>query len=101
MQVQTLLQDKKLGQDRDVNARLLDSVGAQVNKALSAARKAKKKMALTIREVDMTIDLATATKAYLAEGGGKKKNKKNAKVEVERDPNVWANFGAVSEGEEE
>lgn len=99
LQVETMLQDKKLGQDRDVNARLLDTVGAQVDKIVSAAKKAKKKMALQIRKVDMNIDLATATKAYIAEGGGKKKNKKGAKVDVQRDTSVWDNFGG-SDGEE-
>ena len=61
-----MLQDKKLSIDRDVNARLLATVGKEVRTVMAAAKKAKKTMAVKIRKVDNSINLATATMAYIA-----------------------------------
>lgn len=96
-----MLQDKKLSIDRDVNARLLATVGAEVRKVRAAAKKAKKTMAVNIRKVDTSITLATATVAYIQTGAGKKKGKKVGKVEAEREPAAfWDDFDN-SDGEEE
>lgn len=96
-----MLQDKKLSIDRDVNARLLDTVGVEVGKIMAAAKKAKKTLGVEIRKIDTNINLATATVAYIKTGGGKKKGKKSARVEVDREPAAfWDNFGE-SDGEGE
>lgn len=96
-----MLQDKKFSIDRDVNARLLATVGDEVRAVLRAAKKAKKTLAVKIRGVDTSINLATATVAYIKTVGGKKKGKKVGKVEADREPAAfWDDFDK-SEGEEE
>ena len=101
VQVEKMLLDKKLSIDRDVNAKLLATVGVEVRKVMSAAKKAKKTMAVKIRKVDTSINLATATMAYISTGGGKKKGKKLGKVDAEREPAAFWDDFEKSEGEEE
>lgn len=95
-----MLLDKKLSIDRDVNAMLLATVGAEVRKVRKAAKKAKRTMAVNIRKVDANINLATATMAFI-QTGGKKKGKKVGKVEAEREPAAfWDDFDKSDEEEE-
>lgn len=89
LQVETHLQNKSLAIDRAVNAKAMDKHGVEVVKVLVAAKKAKKMMAFKKREVNKAVDLAAATKAFMAEGGGKKKGKKKRGQDLERDDDVW------------
>lgn len=93
MQVEEHLKDKKLSIDREVNARLMDRYGRQVGQMLGAAKKAKRKMRLQIRKIDMNVDLAAATEAFMRLKKNKPK-KSAAKKHVERENlDFWNNFG--------
>lgn len=101
LQVETHLQDKSLAIDRDVNAKAMDKHGAEVMKVLKAAKKAKKPMSFKMRDVNKAVDLASATKAFMADGGGKKKGKKKRGAqELERDTDVWDEMDKFNDPEE-
>lgn len=96
------LLDKKLSQDRDVNAKAMDMHGREVFAAIKKGKTAKKKMSLKIRPVNKSVDLAAATKAFLEDGGGKKKGrKKGGGRNLERDVDVWDEMEKLNEEEEE
>jgi hypothetical protein len=69
----------------------MDAHGAKVAKTLMDAQKKKKKMTVRLRPIPQKVTLAHITRAYMNDGGGKKKGKKGKKAEsTERDEDVWA-----------
>jgi hypothetical protein len=93
MQVENLLMGKSFSIDRNINAKAMDAHGAKVAKTLMDAQKKKKKMTVRLRPISKNVTLAVMTRAYMEDGGGKKKGKKGKKAEsADRDPDVWADF---------
>jgi hypothetical protein len=73
------------------NAKAMDTHGAKVAKTLMDAQKKKKKMTVCLRPILQKVTLTHIIHAYMADGGGKKKEKKGKKAEsTERDENVCA-----------
>jgi hypothetical protein len=93
MQVWNLLMGKSFSIDRNINGNSMDAHGAKVAKTLMDAQKKKKKMTVRLRPISKNVTLAVMTRAYMEDGGGKKKGKKGKKAEsADRDPDVWADF---------
>jgi hypothetical protein len=94
MHVESFLTGKSFSIDRNINAKAMDTHGAKVAKTLmDAQKKKKKKMTVRLRPSSQNVTLAVITRAYMNDGGGKKKGKKGKKAEsAERDPDVWAGF---------
>jgi hypothetical protein len=93
MQMENLLTRKSFSIDRNINANALDAHGAKVAKTLMDAHKKKKKMTVSLRPISKNVTLAHMTRAYMEDGGGKKKGKKGKKAEsADRDPDAWADF---------
>jgi hypothetical protein len=93
MQVKSFLTGKSFSIDCNINAKAMDAHGAKVAKTLMDAHKKKKKMTVRLRPISQNVTLAVITRAYMADGGGKKKGKKGKKAEsAERDEDVWAGF---------
>jgi hypothetical protein len=91
MHVESFLTGKSFSIDRNINAKAMDTHGAKVAKTLLDAQKKKKKMTVRLRPISQKVTLATITRTYMADGGGKKKGKKGKKAEsTERDEVVWA-----------
>jgi hypothetical protein len=93
MQVESFLTGKSFSIDRNINAKAMDTHGAKVAKTLMDAQKKKKKMTVRLRPISKNVTLAVIIRAYMEDGGGKKKGKKGKKAEsADRDPDVWAGF---------
>jgi hypothetical protein len=91
MQVESFLTGKSFSIDRNINAKAMDTHGAKVAKNLMDAQKKKKKMTVRLRPILQKVTLAHITRAYMVDGGSKKKGKKGKKAEsTERDEDVWA-----------
>jgi hypothetical protein len=93
MQMESFMTGKSFSIDRNINAKAMDAHGAKVAKTLMDAHKKKKKMIVSLRPVTKNVTLAVITRAYMDDGGGKKKGKMGKKAEsAERDEDVWAGF---------
>jgi hypothetical protein len=91
MQVESFLTGKSFSIDRNINAQAMDTHGEKVAKTLMDAQKKKKKMTIRLRPISQKMTLAHITRTYMADGGGKKKEKKGKKaVSTERNADVWA-----------
>lgn len=91
MQVESFLTGKSFSIDRNINAQAMDTHGEKVAKTLMDAQKKKKKMTVRLRPISLKVTLAHMTRAYMADGGGKKKGKKGKKAQsTERNASVWA-----------
>lgn len=93
LQVEEHLKDKKLNIDRDVNAMLMDKYGRQVGLVMKEAKKAKKTLRLKLRKMDMNLDLAAATEAFMMQKKSKQRKAKD-KPEVARENiDFWQTLG--------
>jgi hypothetical protein len=89
MQVENLLTGKSFSIDRNINAKAIDAHGAKVAKTLMDAQK----KTVRLRPISKNVTPAVITRAYMEDGGGKKKGKKGKKAKsADRDPDVWADF---------
>jgi N-acetyl-beta-hexosaminidase len=91
MQVESFLTGKSFSIDRNINAQAMDTHGEKVAKTLMDAQKKKKEMTVRLRPISRKVTLAHMTRTYMADGSGKKKEKKDKKaVSTERNANVWS-----------
>jgi hypothetical protein len=91
VQVESFLEGKSFSIDRNINAQAMDAHGEKVKKRLLEAAKKKKKMTLRLRPIARNVTLAQITRAYMDDGGAKKKGKKGKKKSsAERETGVWA-----------